>query len=68
MKAEGTRDEREDDFTDNFDMYSFFFSLAFELGLPQNEISRIYKPRMILQSREKKEYYLKSLEIPKFSD
>lgn len=53
MKAEGTRDEREDDFTDNFNMY-VFFSLAFELGFPQNEISRILKPRMRLQSREKK--------------
>jgi hypothetical protein len=50
---EGIGGEREDDFMDNFNMY-IFFSLAFELGFPQNEISRILKPRMILQSREKK--------------
>ncbi len=58
MKAEGTGDEREDDFRDNFNMYSFFFPLAFELGFLQNEISRILKPRMILQSREKKSIIL----------
>jgi len=54
--------------TSEITLICFFFSLAFELGFLQNEISRILKPRMILQSREKKRYYLKSLKIPKFSD